>query len=49
MDEKKLTKINEKVLALWCLANIFEGNQPHDLIVGILSEQKIVTKERNYE
>ena len=49
LNEKKLVKLNEKILVLWCLGNIFEGNQSHDLITGILEEQYIITKERNYE
>lgn len=48
MNERSLSKLNSKILALWCLAHFFEGNEPLDAITDLVKELSIKTKERNY-
>lgn len=48
ISERSLAKLNSKVLALWCLAHVFEGNEPLDAITDLVKDLSIKTKERNY-
>jgi hypothetical protein len=48
MCEKKLSNINNKVLALWCLAHVFESNEAVETILDLIKDVNIKTKERNY-
>lgn len=48
LSEKSLAKLNDKVLALWCIAHVFEGNEPLDAITDLVKDLSIKTKERNY-